>query len=282
MRTSTRFTDLVGCELPLQLAAMGGVGTTELAAAVVEAGGLGMVARGPDPAPGVCGVNFLMPFVSSPDVIGEALGRCRVIEFFYGDPRADLVQAVHRGGALAGWQVGSGAEATAAEECGCDFVVAQGTEAGGHVRGTQSIQELLPAVLAAVRLPVVAAGGVATARRFADLMGMGADGVRVGTRFVVAPESGAHPEYVRRLLEATGDDTLLTEWFGEGWENAPHRVLRSAFDAAQQSGWRAPTPPYRGVEREVSDMAMYAGMGVGDVTAPEPAAEVVADLVSLL
>jgi nitronate monooxygenase len=282
MLTSTRFTDLVGCELPLQLAAMGGAGTTELAAAVVGAGAFGMVPRGREPAPGACGANFLLPFNPPLDEVSAAAGKSRVVEFFYRDPRADLVRVVHDAGTLAGWQVGSAAEAEAAVECGCDYVVAQGTEAGGHVRGTQPLAEVLPAVQAAVRVPVVAAGGVATAERFAELMQLGADAVRVGTRFVVCPESGAHPEYVRQLLAASGDDTVLTEWFGEGWESAPHRVLRSAFAAAQRSGWRRPSPPDAEVDRDPGDMAMYAGTGVGHVTAEEPAAAVVADLVSLL
>ncbi len=282
MITSTRFTDLVGCALPLQLAGMGGVGTTELAAAVVTAGGLGMVPRSEAPASGTCGLNFIVPFVSSLDMVREAASSVRVVEFFYGDPDPILVKAVHGGGALAGWQVGSGAEAAAAEVAGCDFVVAQGIEAGGHVRGTQPLAEVVPAVLAVVRIPVVAAGGVATPQRFAEVMGMGVDAVRVGTRFVTSPELAAHPDYVARLLDATGDDTVLTEWFDEGWPHAPHRVLRSAIELARTTGWRETVPPYRGVEHTTSDMAMYAGMGVGEVHASLPAAEVVADLVSLL
>jgi nitronate monooxygenase len=280
--TSTRFTELVGCEVPLQLAVLGGVGTTELAAAVVAAGGMGMVPSACEPAAGACGVGFLMPFDPSLEAVGEAAGKSRVVEFFYGDPSAGLVEAVHRGGALAGWQVGSAAEANAAQECGCDYVAVQGTEAGGHVRGKQPLDEVLPAALAAVDVPVVAAGGVATAERFAEVMRAGADGVRVGTRFLASPECAAHPEYVRRLLAAGGDETVLTEWFGENWESAPHRVLTEAFDAAQVSGWRTPVPPYRDVDREPGDMAMYAGTGVGHVTAAQPAAEVVADLVRLL
>jgi NAD(P)H-dependent flavin oxidoreductase YrpB (nitropropane dioxygenase family) len=223
-----------------------------------------------------------MPFVPPLETVGEAATTARVVEFFYGDPDRQLVQAVHHGGALAGWQVGSAAEASAAEDAGCDYVVAQGTEAGGHVRGTQPLAWIVPAVLAAVRIPVVAAGGVATPQRFAEVMAMGADAVRVGTRFVTSPESGAHPDYVGKLLAASGDDTVLTEWFGEGWPNAPHRVLRCALDAARKTGWRAPLPPHRGVEHTTSDMAMYAGMGVGEVTFSDPAAEVVADLVRLL
>lgn len=209
---------------------------------------MGMVPRGREPAPGACGANFLLPFDPSLDEVSAAAGKSRVVEFFYGDPRADLVRVVHDAGGLAGWQVGSAAEA----------------------------------VQAAVRVPVVAAGGVATRERFGEVMQLGADAVRVGTRFVVCPESGAHPEYVRRLLEAGDDDTVLTEWFGEDWESAPHRVLKSALDAAQGSGWRRPSPPDAEVDRDPSDMAMYAGTGVGHITTEEPAAAVVADLVSLL
>src|SRR4051795_11941982 len=94
-RVSTRFTDLVGCDLPLQLAAMGRVGTTELAAAVQSAGGFGMVPNGVEPAPGACGTNFLMPFHPSTDDVRAAAGQSRVVEFFYDDPRADLVDAAH-------------------------------------------------------------------------------------------------------------------------------------------------------------------------------------------
>jgi len=279
---ATRFTNLVGCTLPVQLAAMGGVGTTELAAAVAEAGGLGMVPAGTQPAGGACGVNFLMPFAPSVDEIAAAARQCRVVEFFYADPRADVVAAAHDAGAVAGWQVGSPAEAVAAEKAGCDYVVAQGIEAGGHVRGSQTLDEVLAQVLSSVRIPVVAAGGIATAERAAEVIRSGADAVRVGTRFVASPESGAHPDYVRMLLAASADDTVLTEWFSDGWENAPHRVLSSSVAAAQKTGWRATVPPYRGVDRNPSDMAMYAGMGVGDVNVSQPAAEVVADLVRLL
>jgi len=282
MSTSGRFTELVGCELPLQLAAMGGVGTTELAAAVIGAGGMGMVPSGAQPTAGACGVNFLLPFRPSLADIAEAARGFRVVEFFYDDPRADVVEAAHGGGALVGWQVGHVTEAVDAEEAGCDYVVAQGIEAGGHVRGAQRLDEVLPAVLAAVRIPVVAAGGVASAERFAEAIRMGADAVRVGTRFVTAHESAAHPEYVRRLLAAGADDTELTEWFGENWESAPHRVLRGALDAARASGWRAPVPPHRDVDRDPTDMAMYAGTGVASIVEAQPAAAIVADLVRLL
>ena len=278
----TRFTELVGCQFPLQLAGMGGVGTTELAAAVVDAGGCAMVPDGVEPASGTCGVNFLMPFKPSLEHVREVAGRTGLVEFFYADPRQDFVDAAHDMKALVGWQVGSLDEAVAAAAVGCDFVVAQGSEAGGHIRGNQAIDVLLPMVLAAVTVPVVAAGGVATAERFAALIRAGADAVRVGTRFVTSPESAAHPDYVADLLAANGTDTVETEWFCDGWDHAPHRVLRSALVAAQNSGWRNVTPPTRGQSRGAADMAMYAGMGVGFVTTSQPARDVVADLVRLL
>ncbi len=278
----TSFTDLVGCQLPVQLATMSGVASTRLAEAVVEAGACGMVPAGVPPTSGACGVGYLVPFAPTLDEIADQARRVRIIEFFYGDPRRDHVDAVHSGGALAGWQVGSADEAHAAVGAGCDYVVAQGIEAGGHVRGRQPLSQVLSGVRARVSVPVVAAGGVASARRVVEILRSGADAVRIGTRFVACPESEAHPDYVAHLLAASAADTVLTEWFGEGWEHAPHRVLRAALTAAQRTGWRRTKPPYRGMARDASDMAMYAGTGVGDLTAIRPAREVVQELVSLL
>jgi NAD(P)H-dependent flavin oxidoreductase YrpB (nitropropane dioxygenase family) len=81
-----------------------------------------------------------------------------VVEFFYGWPERRLVELIHQGGALVSWQVGSRDEAVAAAEVGCDLIVAQGIAAGGHLRGTIGLQALLDEVLAAIDLPVLAAG----------------------------------------------------------------------------------------------------------------------------
>jgi nitronate monooxygenase len=279
----TCFTELVGCREPVQLAAMGGaVGGPALASAVRDAGGLGMVSHG-ESAPEGCGVNLLMPFVASAAMVAEAATGVRVLELFYAQPDGALVNAAHEVGAVVGWQVGSGEEAAAAEGVGCDYVVAQGTEAGGHVRGQDPLEVVLAAVRDRVGVPVVAAGGISTPERVRDLMtNGGADAVRVGTAFLVCTESRAHEDYVAALLAATGDDTVITEWFDEAWPNAPHRVLRAALDAAGRSGWRSPMPPVLGESRPAADMALYAGMGVGDVTRRAPAAAVLRHLVSLL
>jgi NAD(P)H-dependent flavin oxidoreductase YrpB (nitropropane dioxygenase family) len=244
--------------------------------------------RGFRPQSGVCGTNFVLHAldargVPTIDQIVEAASASSIVEFSYRDPLPELIKVVHGQGALAGWQVGSAAEARVAEDCGCDYVVAQGIEAGGHVRGTEPLEQVLAFVRKAVTVPVLAAGGVATAKQFAAVMRVGADGVRVGTRFLACTESGAHPGYVQAILAAHGDNaTELTEWFSEGWGNAPHRVLASALQAAKQSGWRSIQPPRRDEERDPCDMAMYAGTGVSDITSIDPASDVVADLVSLL
>jgi hypothetical protein len=96
------------------------------------------------------GVNFLVPFLEDRAVVEVAAARVPLVDFFWGDPDPALVSLVHDGGALAAWQVGSVEEACAAADAGCDLVVAQGVEAGGHVRGRLGLLALLELVLEAV------------------------------------------------------------------------------------------------------------------------------------
>ena len=287
---------------------MGGVAMPPLVLAVAEAGGLGMLGGVMLPPPvlagmlddlaartrGTFGVSFLMPFLDR-DAVPIAAARARVVEFFYGEPEVGLVETVHAGGALACWQVGSLGEAVAAARAGCDLVVAQGTEAGGHVRGRVGLLPLLNAVLDAVDVPVIAAGGIGTARDVAAALAAGAAGVRVGTRFVAAPECDAHPEYVAALVAAGAEDTVLTERFSVMWPDAPHRVLRSAVAAAETcpddvvgemelGGSRQPLPrfavacPTRTTTGTIAAMALYAGESVGAVRGVMPAADIVHEL----
>lgn len=140
----------------------GGVGGPELAAAVSRAGGLGMVSWDEEMPDGCCGVNFLMPFLPPPEDVVTISRRGRIVELFYADPDHELVGLGHHAGSIVGWQIGSAPGAMIAQAAGCDYIVAQGTEAGGHVRGTQALGALLPEVLARVSIPVVPAGGIAT------------------------------------------------------------------------------------------------------------------------
>lgn len=305
----TAFTRLVGCRLPIQQAGMGISSTPDLVVAVSEAGALGMLGmpmcpldqfsrtlediRSRTSAP--FGVNFLAPFLD-PDAVAIAAGSARVVEFFYGDPREDLVADVHREGALASWQVGSGDEAEAAADAGCDIVVVQGTEAGGHVRGQVGLLPLLETVVARLEVPVVAAGGIGTARLVRTVIDAGASGARIGTRFLAAHEADVHPEYVDLLVSAHEEDTVLTEAFSVGWPEAPHRVLRSCLAAASESpddlvadmeiqyGGRVPVPkfaalpPNRSTVGNIRAMALYAGQSVGHVQGRASAADIVAEL----
>ena len=298
------FTDLIGCRVPIQLASMGGpVGTPELAAAVSEAGGLGMIpnpssAAEVDEVIGVAraltsraiGVGFLVPFVAI-DAVEAAAALSEAVEFFYGIPDPEIVRVAKVNHSSVGWQVGSADEAAAAEKAGCDYVVAQGTEAGGHIRGNQPLDEILEETLARVGVPVVAAGGVGSNDRVARLLETGASAIRSGTRFVAAVESGAHPDYVAALIDATGSETVITETFSAGWPDAPHRVLRSAVTAADAFTGEvvarigsnditrfAPQPPTKQCHGTIEAMALYCGESVDHVHRVQPAADIVAEL----
>ena len=221
----------IGVERPVVQAGMGGgLSRRELAVAVSEAGGLGTIGfLAPDDlraeiaaARRLTGrpvaANLLLPFAGPAHF--AAVAEADVLVTFWGRPR-------RRTGRTWIHQVGSIEEALAARAAGADAVIAQGVEAGGHVRGTEPALELLARVRAAVgpEYAVLSAGGVAEPQDAAARLAAGADAVVCGTRFLMTPESGAHPEYRRRLVAAS--ETLLTELFGVGWP-APHRVIANA------------------------------------------------------
>jgi nitronate monooxygenase len=303
----TAFTRLVGCSVPIQLAGMGSILSPELAAAVSDAGALGQItfagievddARQRLEKLGSLttkpfGVNLLIPYLDR-QILEMSAKKARVIDFFWGDPDPELVKAVHEAGALASWQVGSVAEAVAAEKAGCDFIIAQGIEAGGHIRGTLGLLPLLTQVLDKVQVPVLGAGGIGSGRGIAAVLATGASGVRMGTRFIAAAESNAHPDYVRAIISAQAEDSVRTNRFEVECPLCPstHGVLRSALEAAEAfdgsyvaefngepvAKFRG-TPPYKGFTGNIGAMACYAGQSVGEVRGVQPAAEIVAELV---
>lgn len=308
---STRFTELVGCTVPIQLAPMGQVTTPELAAAVIDSGGHAMFGmtglplpvveavldRAADLGAAIAGANFLVPF-ADPEIVEVAAARVPVVDFFLGAPDRELVDLVHGAGALAAWQVVSTDEAEAAAAAGCDYVVAHGVEAGGRNPGGIGLLPLLSEVLERIDIPVVAAGGIGTGRGIAAALVAGADGVRLGTRFLAAAEAGTHPEYVAALVPARADDTILSDAFDALFppDAAGSRVLRSAAEASaagtsetigemQMGDERvplpraAPNPPLRDMTGEIGAMALYAGQSVGAVAGVQPAAELMAELI---
>ena len=309
----TRFTDLVGCTVPIQQAPIGGCASPRLAAAVAEAGGLGMVSVTGDPpdvvaaqldqarqlSAGPIGAHFFLLMVdreSASESVAAAAERAPVVDFFYADPDPTLVEIVHASGSLASWQIGSAEEARAAADAGCDFVIAQGIEAGGHVRGQIGLFALLDAVLSAVEMPVLAAGGIGSGRALAAVLAAGADGARIGTRFVAAEEAEAHPRYVEALIASRPSDTVRSDTFALDYPGAPHRALRSSVAAAEafqgdvvgevlsSSGDRVPVRRFqkltitRHVSGAIEAMPNWAGESVGGVKRVQPAAEIVREL----
>jgi nitronate monooxygenase len=221
--------DRLGVAAPVVQAGMGGgISRHELAAAVSEAGGLGTIA-----VPGAqaiarelragraltgkpLAVNLLLPFARSDWFAAAAAAD--VVVTFWGRPRRRTPGVwLH--------QCGSLAEAHAAHRAGADGLILQGVEAGGHVRGRVPAHELLARVRAALGRdapPLLVAGGIAERADVAAALDAGAV---AGTHFLLSPESRAHPDYRRRLLETR--ETVLTELFGLGWP-APHRVVPNA------------------------------------------------------
>jgi nitronate monooxygenase len=241
----TAVSDLLGLEIPVIQAPIGNVSCVDLAVAVSEAGGLGMLAaswRTPrqlrtmireirERTARPFGVNLVLQW---PEAMHELLTVCLeegvpVISFFWGDPTA-FVERIDDDSVHTMLTVGSAADARAAVAKGIDIVVAQGFEAGGHVWGTVSTMALIPSVVDAVdgSVPVVAAGGIGDARGIAAALALGAAGIWMGSRFVATREAAAHPKYKEALLSASEADTVYTRLFDEGWPNAPHRVLRNS------------------------------------------------------
>src|SRR3954469_10577560 len=220
----------LGVERPIVQAGMGGgLAGHELAAAVSGAGGLGTIGILPpdalrqsidaarERAAGrPIAVNLLLPFVRRAHL--EVAGEADAVVPFWGRPRRPAAGVwIH--------QCGSVEEARAARAAGADAVIAQGVEAGGHVRGTTPALDLLEQARASLgpEYPVLVAGGMADAADVATALGAGADAAVLGTRFLMTPESGALEAYKERLVES--DETVLTELFGAGWPRAPHRVI---------------------------------------------------------
>jgi nitronate monooxygenase len=215
-------------DLPVVQAGMGGgLAGHQLAAAVSAGGGLGTIgflapddlrseiaaARRLSDRP--IAVNLLLPFARRGHF--DAAAGADVVITFWGRPKRRTAKIwIHQGGSVE--------EAVAARAAGADGVIAQGVEAGGHVRGTVPAAELLARVREAVPddYPVLSAGGIVDADDVKARLDAGAEAAVCGTRFLLSEESGAHPAYKARLVEAR--ETILTELFGAGWP-APHRVV---------------------------------------------------------
>lgn len=239
----TRLTKLLGIEHPVMLAGMGGVSYAPLVAAVSEAGGFGCLgASTMGPARMVSEIREVRGLTERPfgvdlltampggleDQVGLLIEEgASVFVAGLGVP-AEVVALCHEADVLVVSMCGKVEHARRAVQAGCDLVVAQGTEAGGHT-GQVATMPLVPQIVDAVGsvVPVVAAGGIFDGRGLAAALALGADGVWVGTRFIATPEARAVPGYKDALLEAKEDATVVSR----AYSGKTMRVIRNAYTA---------------------------------------------------
>ena len=247
---ATPLTERLGCRYPIISAGMGGPARSELAAAVSQAGGfglLGMVRESPaliereiaavrQRTNQAFGVN-LIPACTQPKLLEDELAACfnagvPAMCFFW-DVDVAAVAKAKRAGCLVLYQVGSVADAVKAEAAGADVIIVQGVEAGGHVWGRRGLSVLLPEVVDAVEVPVAASGGIVDGRGLAAALALGADGIHCGTAFLASVESFAHDYHKQRLIAAGSGDTVHTDLFAINWPpDSPVRVLKNSVTAA--------------------------------------------------
>lgn len=257
----TRITELFGIEYPVIQGGMAWVATAELAAAVSNGGGLGLIAAGGAPAEVVreqikkartltdkpFGVNVMMmsPYV---DEIMNMLieEKPAVVATGAGNP-SKYIPALKEAGIKVMPVVASVAVAVKMERAGADAIVAEGTEAGGHI-GELTTMVLVPQVAESVKIPVIAAGGIADSRGTAASFALGAEGIQVGTRFICSEECIAHENYKNAVLKAKDRDAVVTGRSG----GAPVRALKNKL-----------TKEYMRLEKEGASFEEIEALGVG-------------------
>jgi nitronate monooxygenase len=255
----------LGIEYPIFSVGFGVSAGPELVAAVSNAGGCGVIGGSGGAMPidelrrrirkvreltdRPFGFNLIIAGLEDPDATDDDRAwvqeridlvleeRAPILVLFWGDP-GPFVDEAHARGIKVFVQIGSVAEAEAAVAAGVDAVIAQGIEAGGHVRGTSSVWEVVPAVVErAGAVPVLASGGIGDGAGIARALCLGAHGVSMGTRFVASEEAWIHPIYKQRIVDSTAEDTFYGELFDVGWPGAPHRTLRSkTFEEWDEAG----------------------------------------------
>jgi nitronate monooxygenase len=317
----TPICDLLGCRYPILQAGMGGVARSELVAAVTEAGGygfLGMVREAPDLISREIdavrartgqpfGVN-LIPAATDQALFAAELSVCvekRVHSLcFFWDVDAEAVAIAKAAGCRVLYQVGSVEDAITAERVGADAIIAQGVEAGGHVRGVISSLVLLPQVVRAVSVPVVASGGFASGESLIAALALGAQGIHCGTVFLAAEESFAHAYHKDRVVRAKSSDTVYTDAFAINWPpNSPVRVIANSLTdqlgqrllghdsedilseaIAQEDGrpiYKFSTDsPLRTTVGDLECLALFAGQVAGAIDTTPPAGVRVDEIVS--
>lgn len=301
-------TERFDLDLPVVGAPMAGVAGGELAGAVSAAGALGMVGIGPGADPGW--VREQLQVASAPGrpygagLLAWSLAQSRdaldallepgaplpaLVSVSFGDI-APYVPVLQDAGMAVATQVGTVADAVAAEDAGVDLVVARGGEGGGHGRDLVATLPLLQAVLARVETPVAAAGGIGSARGMAAVLAAGAAGAWVGTAFLTCREALTADPVAAHLGEVDETGTAYGRVFdtasGAGWPpEFGGRAVRNEFFSTwhgretELAGDEAARTRFRGAReaRDVDAMAVYAGQGVGLLGPDRPRAADVVD-----
>jgi len=268
--------DRLNLKLPLWNAGMGGgVAGPELVAAVAEEGGLGVLGTGAMPGPLVTqfiartreltarpfGANIILPMSDGSDIQACFDARVPLVVVFWGDAQPFVADA-HRRDMLIVAQCGGPDDASAAADAGVDAVIVQGTEAGGHVKASTPLADSLAATVKTLgRLPVIAAGGIATGADIARALAGGAQACSIGTRFLASHESLAVGPYKARIVAARAADTVLTDLFDIGWPRANHRVIRNDTYTRWESAGR-PRPGARPGEGDEIGVVELAGQRI--------------------
>ena len=256
-----RICELLGIEYPIIQGGMAWVATAELAAAVSNAGGLGLIAAGGAPADVVreqikkartltdkpFGVNVMLMSPFSDEVMEVVIEeKPAVVATGAGNP-GKYIERLKEAGIKIMPVIASVAMAKRMEKAGADAVIAEGTEAGGHI-GELTTMVLTPQVVDAVSIPVVSAGGYADSRGTKAAFALGADGIQVGTRFICSTECIAHENYKNAVLKAKDRDAVVT---GRS-TGAPVRALRNKL-----------TKEYQRLEKEGASAEEIEELGVG-------------------
>ncbi len=292
----TRLCETLGIEYPIIQGGMAWVATAELAAAVSNGGGIGLIAAGSAPADVVraqikkakeltdkpFGVNVMMmsPFVDEVmQVIIEE--KPAAVATGAGNP-AKYIPALKEAGIKVMPVIASVAMAVKMEKSGADVIIAEGTEAGGHI-GELTTMVLVPQVADAVALPVVAAGGIADKRGAVAAFALGADGIQVGTRFICSTECIAHDNYKQAVIKAKDRDAVVTG----RTTGAPVRALKNKltreYDRLEKSGASFEEIEQLGIgglrrafeEGDVQTGSLMAGQSAAMVTKIEPCADII-------
>ena len=303
----TRICELLGIEHPIISAPMAGAATAELAAAVSEAGGLGIIGAGfnspdwlreqiravRDRTNRPFGVGFISSFPGLKELVQVALEeRVPVVSHSFADPTL-YIPAAHEAGIKVLAQVQKVSHAKIVALAGVDAIAAQGTEAGGHT-GHSGTLPLVPAVVdIAGDIPVIAAGGIADGRGLVAVLMLGAEGAFIGTRFVASRESARQEWEKFRVTQAGADDTVLTKAYDLALglafpKDIGGRVIRNDFNA-EWHGRDGEVVEHRDelssqleAAAQASDpniAPVYAGNAVGLFSTIEPAGEIVRRIV---